>query len=71
LAGAKPAEFNKMLEGTDLFLDPQRAIDFLNSEEIRKTEKKVVKFAQSHGLINDEVNLKYNATVIQTVRPMK
>ena len=41
------------------------------SEEIRKTEKKVVTFAQSHGLINDEVNLKYNTTVIQTVRPMK
>ncbi len=60
-----------MLEGTDLFLDSQRAVAFLNSEEIRKTEKKVVKFAQSHGLINDEVKLRYDATVIRTVRLTK
>ena len=71
LAGTKPAEFSKMLEGTDLFLDSQRAVAFLNSEEIRKTEKKVVKFAQSHGLINDEVKLRYDATVILTVRLTK
>ena len=71
LAGTKPAEFSKMLEGTDLFLDSQRAVAFLNSEEIRKTEKKVVKFAQSHGLINDEVKLRYDATVIRTVRLTK
>ena len=71
LAGTKPAEFNKMLGGTDLFLDPQRAIDLLNSKEIQNTERKVVKFAKSHGLINDKVNLKYDATIIQAVRPAK
>jgi len=71
LAGTTPADFTKMLEGTDLFLESQRAMELLKSDTIRQTEKKVVQFALDHKLINESVALKYDPSVIQAVRPSK
>jgi NitT/TauT family transport system substrate-binding protein len=52
-AGATVADFNKMLADTDLYTDPKRCADFLESQTLRATMDRVKKFSFERGLIKD------------------
>jgi hypothetical protein len=61
-AGASVEDFKKMLGGTNLYVDPTAASDFLNSDIILTTEEKVKKFSKAQDLIQTDVKLSYNST---------
>jgi len=61
-AGASVEDFKKMLGGTNLYVDPTEASEFLNSDTILATEDKVKKFSKDHDLIQTDVKLSYNST---------
>lgn len=53
-AGTTPAEFTKMLAGTDLYTEPERAVEFFNSDKIRDTMDRIKAFSHAQELITDE-----------------
>lgn len=61
-AGASVEDFKKMLGGTNLYVDPTEASDFLNSKTITDTEQKVKKFSKEHDLIQTDVTISYNSS---------
>jgi ABC-type nitrate/sulfonate/bicarbonate transport system substrate-binding protein len=61
-AGASVEDFKKMLGGTNLYVDPTDASEFLNSNTILETEQKVKKFSKDHDLIQTDVSLSYNSS---------
>ena len=52
-AGSSAEEFNKMLAGTDIFMEPARCVDFMKSEQIRKTQESVKAFLNKHEKLDD------------------
>jgi NitT/TauT family transport system substrate-binding protein len=52
-AGTSPEDFNKLLEGTDLFTDAQRAAQFMKGVQIRKTMEAVKVFLNKHEKLDD------------------
>ena len=61
-AGASTEQFTKMLGGTDLFTDAERAREFLTGDKIKETEKSVKTFLLKHDQLQDDsVKLKYDA----------
>lgn len=52
-AGCTPAEFRKLLGGTQLFTDPQQTVDFFRSPKISRTMSRVRDFSYSQELITD------------------
>lgn len=61
-AGASVVDFKKMLEGTNLYVDPTEASEFLNSDTILATERKVKMFSKEHDLIQTDVEISYNSS---------
>jgi len=52
-AGTTPDDFKKMLGGTDIFTDPKRAVDFMKSDQIKKTVESVKLFLNKHDKLDD------------------
>lgn len=65
-AGATVEDFEKMLQGTDLYTSAQKASDFLNSDTIRETEKKVSNFSKNHDLITKDITLSLNSSYVDS-----
>jgi ABC-type nitrate/sulfonate/bicarbonate transport system substrate-binding protein len=63
-AGASVEDFKKMLGGTDLYIDPSDASDFLNSNTILETEQKVKTFSRAHDLIQTDVKISFNSEYV-------
>ena len=63
-AGVSMDEFKKMLDGTDLYVEPGKASDFINSDTIRETEDKVKAFSRDHDLIQSDVLLSFNSAYV-------
>ena len=52
-AGTTPEDFKKMLGGTDLFTDAKRAVEFMKSEQLKKTCESVKVFLNKHEKLDD------------------
>jgi ABC-type nitrate/sulfonate/bicarbonate transport system substrate-binding protein len=63
-AGASVEDFKKMLGGTNLYVDPSDASDFLNSDTILETEQKVKTFSKAHDLIQTDVKIGFNSEYV-------
>jgi len=61
-AGASVEEFEKMLKGTILYIDPAKGAEFLEGKAIQDTMKKVTGFSLAHGLVKDkDVAVKFDS----------